>query len=300
MNRTPARIALLFFGVFCGATAVIMIKASDESPLLIAAYRLLLATLFLSPLFFLQKQNTNLHYGKEQVAWSALPGIFLAAHFITWTIGVPLTQVSNASLIVNMTPVVMPFFLWLFFRERVNRKEVLGTLLAISGLVVLALSKPDFSLANNRGDLICFFSMLCLAAYLALGRKNGGRLPIWLYMVPLYLIAGLICLAIALPFINPIKSYSLHNLLLILGLALIPTIGGHTTLNFSMKYFRGQVVSVANLGQIIFASIMGFLFFKEVPPPAFYLTAALIISGVLFALFKGNDNREAIQSTVGK
>ena len=133
MNRTPARIALLFFGVFCGATAVIMIKASDESPLLIAAYRLLLATMFLSPLFFRQKQKTDQPYGREQLRWSALPGLFLAAHFITWTIGVPMTQVSNASLIVNMTPVVMPFFLWLFFRERVNRKEVLGTLLAISG-----------------------------------------------------------------------------------------------------------------------------------------------------------------------
>ncbi len=287
MNRTPARIALLFFGVFCGATAVIMIKASDESPFLIAAYRLLLATLFLAPLYFHQKQTYQQPYSRQQMRWSVLPGVFLAAHFITWTIGVPMTQVSNASLIVNMTPVVMPFFLWLFFRERVNRKEVLGTLLAISGLVVLALSKPDFSFANNLGDLICFFSMLCLAAYLALGRKNSGRLPIWLYMVPLYLIAGLICLGIALPFINPIKAYSLHNLLLIFGLALIPTIGGHTTLNYSMKHFRGQVVSVANLGQIIFASLMGFLFFREVPPPAFYLTAALIISGVLVALFKG-------------
>ncbi len=226
------------------------------------------------------------------MGWSVLPGIFLAVHFITWTIGIPMTQVSNASLIVNMTPVVMPFFLWLFFREKVNRKEVLGTLLAISGLVVLALSKPDFSFANNLGDLVIFFSMLCLAAYLALGRKNGGRLPIWLYMVPLYLIAGLICFGIALPFINPIKTYSMHNLLLIFGLAIIPTIGGHVTLNYSMKYFRGQVVSVANLGQIIFASIMGFLFFKEVPPPAFYITAALIISGVLVALFKGNSTTE--------
>ena len=173
MNRTPARIALLFFGVFCGATAVIMIKASDESPLLIAAYRLLLATVFLSPLFIQQRQNYKNTYGREQVSWSILPGVFLAAHFITWTIGVPMTQVSNASLIVNMTPVVMPFFLWLFFRERVNQKEVLGTLLAISGLVVLALSKPNFSFANNLGDLICFFSMLCLAAYLALVAKTA-------------------------------------------------------------------------------------------------------------------------------
>lgn len=284
MNRKAFRIALLIFGVFCGSTAVIMIKSSNESPFLIAAYRLFIATLVLSPLFLQEKKRFPQPYGRKQFGWSVLPGVLLSAHFITWNIGVPMTMVSNASLIVNTTPVVMPFFLWLFYREKVTRREVLGTSLAISGLLVLALSKSEFSLASLKGDLIILFSMLCLAAYLALGRKNGSRLPVWLYIVPLYLVAGLTSFGVALFFVDPIKTYTAKNLLLILGLALIPTIGGHTILNFSMKHFRGQVVSVANLGQVIFASIMGFIVFGEVPAAAFYLTAALIISGVLVTL----------------
>jgi len=293
MNRTAARIALLFFGVFLGATAVIMIKANTDSPFLIAAYRLLLATLFLSPFFFREKQTFTPKYGRKQFSWSILPGIFLAVHFITWTIGVPMTTVANASLIVNMTPVVMPLFLWLFYRENVNKFELLGTLIALIGLIVLGLSKSDFSPESVTGDLVCFSSMLCLAAYMALGRKNGSRLPILLYMVPLYLIAGLICLSIGLFFVNPIKPYDLTNVLLFFGLALLPTVGGHTILNYSMKFFRGQVVSVANVGQIVFATILGFLIFGEIPPLTFYLTAALIISGVLVTLFAGNGKNAA-------
>ena len=252
-----------------------MIKAASEHPFIIAAARLLIAALFLFPLYLRQRQTYTAPYHWRQLRWSLLPGVILALHFITWNLGVQLTPVANASLIVNMTPAAMPFFLWIFYRERVNRREWGGTLLALSGLALLAVSHHSLSLQFLRGDLICFVSMLLFAAYLALGRRNGARLPLWLYMVPLYFFAGLLCLGTASLFVNPIHAYSFKNALLLVGLALIPTIGGHTILNYSMKFFRGQVVSVANLGQIIFASLMGFLFFGEIPPPAFYLTALL-------------------------
>ncbi|PKO05431.1 MAG: hypothetical protein CVU41_12425 [Chloroflexi bacterium HGW-Chloroflexi-3] len=287
MHQRWIQISLLAIGVLCGSTAVIMIKASDENPYLLAAYRLLIATIFILPLFLREKRNYNQPYGIKQVKLSLLPGLLLGLHFITWNMGIALTPVANASLIVNTTPAVMPFFLWIFFRERVNRIEVFGTFLALTGLMILGLGRFDLSSPDLRGHLLCFISMLFLAAYLALGRKNSGRLPLWLYMWPLYLTAGLFSLICALFFVNPIKTYSLTNILLFLGLAIIPTFGGHTLLNYSMKNFRGQVVSVANLGQIVFSALLGYLIFTEIPSPRFYLTAVFILSGVIIILIHG-------------
>lgn len=296
MNQRWARIALLALGIFCASTAVILIKSNDDSPFLIAAYRLLIASTILTPFFLKERRVYSGPYGWKQVRVALLPGLALALHFITWNIGVQLTPVSNASLIVNMTPVVMPFFLWIFFRERINRKEVAGTILALSGLILLGLSHLKVSNESINGDLICFGSMLFLAMYMALGRRNSSRLPLWLYMVPLYLTAGLICLGSAVFFINPIKAYSLKNVLIFFALGVIPTIGGHGILNYSMKFFRGQVVSIAYLGQIIFATIMAFFIFGEVPIPAFYLTAVLIISGVIVTLYSGYQRRSITQT----
>jgi drug/metabolite transporter (DMT)-like permease len=287
MHRRWIQILLLAIGVLCGSTAVIMIKASDENPYLLAAYRLLIATIFILPLFLREKRNYSQPYGIKQVKLSLLPGLLLGLHFITWNMGIALTPVANASLIVNTTPAVMPFFLWIFFRERVNRIEMFGTFLALTGLMILGLGRFDWSSPDLRGHLLCFISMLFLAAYLALGRKNSGRLPLWLYMWPLYLTAGLFSLMCALFFVNPIKTYSLTNILLFLGLAIIPTFGGHTLLNYSMKNFRGQVVSVANLGQIVFSALLGYLIFTEIPSPQFYLTAIFILSGVIIILIHG-------------
>lgn len=109
------RILLLVFGVMMGATAVIMIKAGDEHPLLVASYRLLIAALVLTPFFIRDRRDWVGSYGMKEFSWTFAPAAALAAHFITWVIGARLTVVANASLLANLTPVAMPFFCLVVF-----------------------------------------------------------------------------------------------------------------------------------------------------------------------------------------
>jgi drug/metabolite transporter (DMT)-like permease len=281
------RASLLLFGVMCGSSAVILIKASTEHPFLVAAYRLLIAAVILVPFYLRDLNQWQGPYGKKEIGWSALPAFVLALHFTSWVVGARMAPVANASLIINLTPVAMPFFLWVFYRERVSKIEVVGTAFTLLGLLILTSANLHMSRENFYGDLVCFGSMLAFAAYLALGRKNGPRLSLWLYMVPLYFIAGLVCLACGAVQVNPVKSYTIQNILLIVGLGIIPTVFGHTILNYSMKFFRGQVVSVTNLSQPIFAGVLGFLIFGEVPQPVFFLAASIVLGGVLIVLNAG-------------
>ena len=283
-KQTVLHFALLLFGVLSGATAVIMIKASTEHPFLVASYRLLVAAIVLTPLFYRDTRLNPCLFGWQQVRWAAVPALCLAIHFMSWTAGARMTQVANASLIANLTAVVMPFFIWVIFHERITRQEIFGSLFTLAGLAVLTGSSLRVSNTGITGDLICFGSMLCFALYLALGRKNGQRVTLWMYMVPLYWMAGLICLGSALFFVNPIKAYTLPNVLYILGLGLVPTTLSHTILNYSLKFFRGQVVSVTNLSQPIFATLMGLVFFGERPSPVFLIASVLILAGILVVL----------------
>jgi drug/metabolite transporter (DMT)-like permease len=277
---------LLLFGVICISTAVILLKASTEHPLLVAAYRLLIAALGLLPFYLRDLAGYTGEYGWRQLSWSLVPAVLLAAHFSTWVVGARMTQVANASLIINLTPVVMPFLLWAIFKERITRREVIGTLFTLAGVALLTGQNFRMDPGSFTGDMVCLGSMLGFAAYLALGRKNGARLGLWLYTVPLYAMAGVLCLLGSLFFINPIKAYTLPNILYIAALGVIPTIFGHSILNASLRYFRGQVVSVANVSSPIFAGFFGYLAFRETPGWLFYPAAALIVAGVLTVLFQ--------------
>jgi drug/metabolite transporter (DMT)-like permease len=291
-NQTVLRAILLLFGVLSGSTAVIMIKASTEHPMLVASYRLLVAALVLLPFYIRDLKHYTQPYGWKQVSWTLVPALALAVHLMSWVVGARMTQVADASLIANLTPVVMPFLIWIFYHEKINRKELIGTAFTLTGMGVLSAANLNISRTNFIGDMICFASMLAFALYLALAQKNSHRLSLWLYMVPLYFIAGVISLMCALPFINPIKSYTYANILYFIGLGVIPTVFGHTILNYSLRFFRGQVVSVTNLTQPVFAGLLGFLIFGEQPRLFFYCAAGLIICGVLIVLLSGYRRRE--------
>lgn len=274
---------LLIWGVFCGSTAIIMIKAGEMHPVLLAALRLLFAAAFLTPLY-LRRMRAHPTYHWKDIRHSVLPGLVLGIHFISWITGGRLTIAANASLIVNMVPIAMPFFLYGMLKEPLNRGEITGTVLAISG--VLLLCGGDFHLRREYfvGDMVCFGSMLFFTWYLTLARYNRAIDDIWLYVVPLYYSGGLFCLLVSLFTAYPYKHVDTFNILIALGLALIPTVMGHSSLNFAMQHLRGQIVSIVNLCQFIMAGLLAYFFYDEIPAPLFYLACGLILTGAIIAI----------------
>ncbi|HEB29365.1 MAG TPA: DMT family transporter, partial [Spirochaetes bacterium] len=264
---------------------------STEHSLLVAAYRLFVAAFVLTPFLLRDLKKLEKKFSLKMLRPSIVPGITLSLHLITWVIGARMTLAAHSTLIVNMVPVIMPVFLFVFSREIINRREIAGTALAISGVIILGWTDFRFSREMLNGDFICFLSMILFAIYLALARKNKDHRGMFLYIVPLYFIAGLFSMAIALFFVNPVKSYTLENILYILGLGIIPTVIGHSILNYSMKHFRGQLVSIINLSQFIFAGIMGYFLLGEVLRLNFYVSGFLVAGGAFIVIWSLKPNK---------
>jgi drug/metabolite transporter (DMT)-like permease len=279
------RYLLLFFGVFACSTAAILIKASHTQPVVLAAVRLLLATVFLAPLFLSEWRRHHGAFTMAHLRRTFLPALVLAVHFISWSFGARMTLSAQASLVVNLAPVAIPFFLHYLVGERINRTEIVGTVLALGGVAALTARDALSGGGDFWGNLVCFASMLLFAGYLALGRRNRDFPSLWLYVVPIYLQAGLICLLVATPWLPTLAGADRHEWSLLLGLALVPTIVGHSLLNNAMRHLRGQVVSLCNVAQFVFAGVMAYFLFHESPSPAFYAAAVLVVSGIALVVF---------------
>lgn len=269
----------LWTAIAAMASAVLWIKASNLPPIALAWMRLVLAAAALTPLFLLTLRRSGQPFGRADVV-RVIPGaILLALHFVTWIIGVRLTTAANASLIVNLSPVVMPFAMYLAERERLVRRELLGTILAIAGLLVLTLGGAEVGEGTWRGDATCAVSMLFMVAYMVFARLRARGRPIWLYVVPLYWLAAPVAFVFGLRELGSLPTITLRESLLVLGLALVPTVIGHSIFQWAMVHLRSQVVAISNLGQFVFAGIFAALLFNEYPAPRFYLAAALIAAG---------------------
>ena len=256
---------LLLLGVFACSTSVVLIKLCRVDPTLLTAMRLAIAAAVLSPLMLIDWKKHRSAMTWRHVRDSAVPGLALAAHFITWMIGVRMTEVINASLIVNTAPVVMPLFLWAMVGERVTRWELMATAVAAAGLLILIASDFRYNPASFDGDMICFGSMLLFATYITLAKKHRHHPTVWLYLTPLYASAALFA-ALAAPVTTRQWSFDWsRELPYVFAIALVPTVIGHTLLNNAMRYLRGQVVMLVNLLQFVFAGAMGYLVLGEAP-----------------------------------
>lgn len=276
--------ALLLVGVFACSTAVIFIKLSEMPSILLAAMRLLVSVVILAPLFWRQWRRHRTAYPAREFRRSLLPGLILALHFIAWIIGARMTTAINASIIANLIPVVMPFFLFFMMREALTVREWIATVLAVSGFVGLSLADFNLSAEFFKGDMLCFVSMLFLAYYLALGRRHRDVPGLWLYVVPLYFFSGLICLAVSFAVREEMPPWTWREAGLILALAAIPTVVGHSIMNYAMKHLRGQVVSIFNTGQFVFAGLMAYPLFGEAPQWMTYAAAALLVISAFILL----------------
>jgi len=279
------RAILLAFGVLACSTAVIMIKeAKGVGAVPLAGYRLVIAAAVLSPLFVRDLRRNPGRYRLSHLRRAMIPGLLMGLHLTSWNVGARLTTTANASLIVNLIPIVTPFLLYLLMREGLNRGELLGTSLAIGGVIFLAAADYQISAERVVGNLICFASMVMFAGYLALGRLNRDFPTVWLYVVPLYLFGGLLCLAAAPLFRESMAVPTMRDLWLVIGLGVVPTVIGHSILNYSLKHIRGQAVSIANLGQFIFAGTMAYFLRAEAPAWTFYAACVLTVGGAVVAL----------------
>jgi drug/metabolite transporter (DMT)-like permease len=110
--------------------------------------------------------------------------------------------------------------------------------------------------------------MIAAAGYVALGRRNRDFPSLWLYVVPIYLQAGLISLVASLPWLGTFEFGSGREWLLMLGLACLPTIIGHSMINYGVRHLRGQVVSLCNVIQFVFAGVLAYFLFPRAPRPA--------------------------------
>lgn len=281
---------ILLFGVFCCSTSVLFIKIGSTDPVVLSAYRLLGSGILLAPLAIWAWKKAGRPKMRPLLRRGVVPGIFLAFHLVTWIVGARLTSSANATLLVNMVPVLMPLLLFLSVGERINKFEGTGTLLSMAGVAVLAIG--DFHLAPEYalGDTICFLSMIFYSFYLLYGRKNKDLPSIYIYVVPVYLMAGALCLTLAgarqLAGMEVVWfGHAFHTeWVSIIGLTVVNTVVGHSIINWALRSIRGQAVVIINLGQFVFAGILGYIFLSEIPNLSFYQGAVLSIAGALVVI----------------
>jgi drug/metabolite transporter (DMT)-like permease len=287
-------------GIFAASTASIFIRyAQAYTPsLVIAAYRLGLATLILAPFALWRYRRAIFSMTRREVTLTLLSGFFLALHFATWISSLEYTTVASSVVLVTTTPLWVALISPFTIKEPINRLVRLGMFVALAGGVVIAandaciwngagLQCPDLAtMIGGRaflGDALAVAGAVMAACYLLIGRSLRNRMSLVNYVFVVYGMAAVVLVAIVLGAGLPPFDYPPQAYLWFLLLALIPQLLGHSSFNWALRYISAGYVSTALLGEPIASTILAYFLLGEMPTGLKIFGAILILAGIYVA-----------------
>lgn len=290
---TPSRLALIMgVGLVAVSLSAIFIRLADAPGVVVAAYRMLLASLVLLPWTLRSLQRTPLT--RSNAAYALLAGLLLGLHFATWISSLSYTSVAASTSLGTTTPVWVALLSWSVLGVAPPFVALLGMLVAILGGAFIGFGgvSEGASSAPLLGNALALTGAVAAAAYLLLGRAAQHRgLSLQAYVGVAYGVAALSLLPLPLLLGYGYTGYSPETYLWILLLALLPQLVGHTSYNYAVKHLDPTVVATVILLEPIGASVLALLIFSEVPPPLTLVGAAVLLSGVALT---ARNNRAAL------
>jgi drug/metabolite transporter (DMT)-like permease len=170
VNRRRADLALLGNAVIWGATFTLVKEVMRSvSPILFLALRFSLATAALA-VFFRFRPGRGALPKKAVRPWKAgaLTGAFLFCGYLLQTQGLRFTSAPKSAFITGLASVMVPLLAALVYTSRPQFSEVVGVLVATTGLGLMTLQGAVGSI--SRGDLLTLFGAVAFAAHIvALG-----------------------------------------------------------------------------------------------------------------------------------
>ncbi len=300
--RRPALppLLVLLFGILTISTGSLMVRYAQgyaSSPV-IAAYRMVLATLFLAPVAFTRHRQELKSLKRDEVVLAGFSGFFLAIHFATWITSLEYTSVASSVVLVTTTPLWVALLTPVTIKESLGRPVLVGMALALVGVIGVGLS-DTCSVSQMRlvcpgiskffegkailGDLLATSGAIVAAAYVLIGRRLRAGLSLVGYTFLVYGAAALFLVVFMLVSGDTPVGYPPQAYVWFFLLALVPQLMGHSSFNWALRYVSAALVSVALLCEPVGATLLAYLLLGETPTTLKLFGAILILIGIYIA-----------------
>ncbi len=269
------------------STAAILIRLAqvEAHSLVIAAWRLTLATLILTPVTLATRWSELHTLTRHEWGSMLASGLLLALHFATWITSLAHTTVAASVVLVSTSPIFVGLASHLLLRERLSRGMVVALFAATAGSALIGLGDLGEGTHQLWGDVLALIGAIAAAGYFLIGQRLRARLSLLAYVFPVYGTAALVLMAVMLPSDLPAIPQRPQTWALLLLMALGPQILGHSSLNWALRYLSATYVTLATLGEPIGSTLLAWWLLGEQPSLWTVAGGALTLAGIAVASY---------------
>ena len=270
-------LAVALIGIGHGA---IFVRVAEADPIVIAAFRLGVATVVLAPVTLIFAYTDLRRLNRRELQLIAGAAVFLALHFATWIASLDFTSIANSVVLVTLNPVWLALYGLIILGVRPGRLTWFSIALAVAGSVIIAVGSAAGGSTSLLGDLLALAGGIFIAGFLLLAQKARQTVAL-LPFVSLVYGGGALLLWIAVLALGlPVAGLSTQTYGALIAVALVSQVIGHTGYNWAVRAIPPTLLAVTLLGEPVLATLFGWIYFGEGFgwPTAF--GGALILAGI--------------------
>ena len=272
-------VTMLVIGACVIGLAPILVRVSGAGPAATGFWRLIFALPLLAAPSLRQPGGLS---GTSRFA--LLAGAAFACDLACWHYGIVNTSVSKATVLANITPIVVTVALWLVFHQRPAPLFLVAVALSVTGGAIMALSKGTGAIGPNPllGDTLSTVTSVWYALYFlmmseARRRQGTAQVMFWSSLTGVPVLLG-----IAWLLREPIVPATLGGWAACAALGAVH-VGGQGAIAWALGRLPPSTASVTVLVQPVVTTALGWLLFGEMLSPWQAAGAALALGGVVLA-----------------
>lgn len=295
------------------STASILVRLANNEGVhgfTVALWRLILSStitwlLLVVTGFSLPKLLSN----PRDLALMSISGLSLALHFMLWMHSLAHLNVAASVTIVDSYPALLAIMGRFLLREVYSIPQYLGSFIAFLGILGLSIESYEGELAPPGGNplygvILALGGMVTVSIYFVIGRLLRVKYSTLEYTAVVYTTGSLASLVLtAISGVEVVVLNPTAWVILVL-VALIPMLGGHTLINFVLGKLTLLASTVPVLGEPVGATILAYIILGEPITGGTLAFMAITLSGIALVLLweRGEVkryNRQAIGSRGG-
>lgn len=278
-DRAPAGILIMCLGVVCLCANDAIAKALGETypPVQILFIRNLIALPIAAAIALvmggpqaLVSRSPLVHLGRGL--------IWMAAAYLFFT-GLTLLELAEATTLIFAAPAIICALSALVLKEQVGWRRWSAVLVGFGGVLIVVQPGTD---AFQTAALYPLATAFLYALMMISSRWLDARESVW--TLTLYLVgSGALISAVLVPFFwVPIRA---EDLWLFAGIAAAGTVGA-TMITQAFRIAPAAVVAPFDYTSLIWAVLLGYFLWGEVPDHATYLGASVIVASGLYIVYR--------------
>ena len=212
-------------------------------------------------------------------------GALLAAHFGLFLAGLRATSLPAAVALVSLEPLAVVLVGWAAFGLVPSRLEWIGIGIATAGAVAVSFGEGKGE-HHLSGDIMVLVAAALFGMYVMAARGLKDKLPPLPYAASVYGTAGLLLLPLALVLGWGEEPPPLSAWGIVLGLAVVPTLVGHTLIQRLSRRVSPSVVALVSPGETVGSIAIGVMLGRQ-PSIEEGIGTGLVIVGAVVAAMEG-------------